>query len=44
MTKSNSSQDDFEEIKVSFLTEVVETVDINDIPPELNVIYCLPIN
>ena len=34
-TKSNPPQDDLEEVKYSFLTEVVETVDINDIPLEL---------
>jgi len=34
-TKSNSSQDEFEEIEVSFLSEVVETVDMNDISPKL---------
>ena len=34
-TKSNPPQDDLEEVKYSFLTEVVETVDMNDIPPEL---------
>ena len=34
-TKSNPPQDDLEEVKYSFLTEVVETVDMNDILPEL---------
>ena len=34
-TKSNPSQDDLEEVKDSFLSEVVETIDMNGIPPEL---------
>jgi len=34
-TKSNSPQDSFEDVKASFLSEIIETVDKNDIPPEL---------
>ena len=34
-TKSNSPQDNLEEVKATFLSEIVETVDMNDIPPEL---------
>jgi len=40
-TKSNSSQDNLEEVKASFLSEVVETVDMNDIPPELIFKTCI---
>jgi len=34
-TKSNPPRDDFEEVKASFLSEIIETVDMNDVPPEL---------
>ena len=34
-TKSTHPTDDLEEVKKTFLTEILETVEFNDIPPEL---------